>query len=200
MDPREKLLKLLHTSLQTENPQLTDELVRRSDFVQAGKGARLYREGEQIEECYFLLSGVVRMYYKNPEGEEVTEWIYYEPGTIIHPSFKLCDCNTAKASCEVLTDSELAHIPLASLLEVMRLYPEFEQLRVGVLQRTLARQTVLRRTMSHKSPSERYAWFVENWTELVETIPQKYIASFLGMTPVSLSRIRSRYKGKPAEE
>lgn len=200
MESRDNFRECLCLTLQTDHKQIIDELVRRSEFVRKEKGTKLFREGEVIRDCYFLLDGVVRMFFTDAEGEEITEWINFEPGAIIHPSYKLCDGNTAKASSEAVTECELAHIPLDSLLEVMELYPEFEHLRVRVLQDTLGRQAILKRSLTHKSPSERYDWFVETWPELAGRVPQKYIASFLGMTPVSLSRIRSRYRDKQTEE
>ena len=196
MDSRAKLQALLHQTLHTDQDQVVDELVRESSFVRAEKGTKLFREGEQIRDCYLLMSGVVRAFFVTADGEELTEWFNFRPGDIIHPSYRMLDENTAKASVEAATECELAHIPMASLMEVVRLHPEFDQIRVRVLQTTLERQAVLKRSLVYKSPSARYEWLMENWPELVGTVPQKHIASFLCMTPVSLSRIRSRYKKK----
>ena len=200
MDPHDNLRECLQRMLHTDHEQILDELACRTQIVQAPKGTTLFREGELIEDVYFLKEGIVRMFYTDASGEEITEWINYRPGTVIIPTYSLSETIYAKASGETLTDSELVHIPLSSLMEVAQLYPEFDQIRICLLQSTLERQTILKRTMTHKTPSERYAWMVENHANLIERIPQKYLASLLGMTPVSLSRIRSRYRDKQTEE
>ena len=200
MDAREKLYYYIGLTLQTDNEQILDALADHSEIFRAPKGTVLYREGETIEDGYALIDGIVRAFYMDPDGREITEWIIYRPGTIILPCYIMSDLMVAKASADAVTDCEILRIPVARLVEFSERLPEFNQARIRVLQSALEQQAAFKRSLSHKSPAERYAWLVENRPEIMEKVPQKYIASFLGITPVSLSRIRSRYKGKPAEE
>ena len=200
MDARERLYHFLALTLQTDNEQILDALADRSEIIRVPKGTMLYREGETIEDGYSLIDGIVRAFYTDPDGREITEWIVYRPGTIILPCYVLSDSMQAKASGEAVTDCEILSIPLSSLTELSERSPEFNQVRVRVLQARLESQAAFKRNLAHKSPAERYAWLMENRAEIMEKVPQKHIASFLGITPVSLSRIRSRYKEKPAEE
>ena len=200
MDARERLHHFLGLTLQTDNEQILDALADHSDFIRVPKGTMLYREGEMIEDCYALIDGIVRTFYTNSDGREITEWIIFRPGTIILPCYVLSDRMQAKASAEAVTDCETLRIPLSCLTELSERLPEFNQVRVRVLQERLESQAAFKRSLAHKSPAERYAWLMENRAEIMESVPLKHIASFLGITPVSLSRIRSRYKEKTAEE
>ncbi|MBR4132803.1 MAG: Crp/Fnr family transcriptional regulator [Oscillospiraceae bacterium] len=200
MDKELNVYEFLQSSLMTDNEQLLNALASRVSLRRVAKGTRLFQEGEQLEDFYLLYSGILRAFYQAANGMEITEWLLSRPGMIIFPNYSLDKGFIADTSTETLTDSELLHIPLAELLEIVRACPELPQIRFRLLVAALDSQNKLKRNLTHRLPAERYAWLVENRPELVESVPQKYIASFLGMTPVSLSRIRSRYKEKPAEE
>ena len=198
MEARDQLLEFLRMSFQTDHEQILDALSNMVHMVAVPKGTSLFRAGECTEEAFLLYDGIVRMYYVNENGVEVTEWLPNCPGSVIYSSYKLEVRDIAKVSCDAVTDCVLVRFCAADLLELSQRQPEFDQIRLRKLQETLDRQAKLKRIMEHRTPSERYAWLQENRSWIVEKVPQKYIASFLGMTPVSLSRIRSRYKKKDA--
>ena len=200
MDDEKSFLDFYRKALKTDNLEFLSALASRSTSRQAAKGTRLYQEGEEIKDCYFLCSGIIRVFYQAADGTEITEWLLSHYGALIFPNYTLKNGPYADSSAETLTDCELLHIPLAELLEVSRRYPEMERIRFRMLLTALENQRELRRNLSHRSPAERYAWLMENRAEMMEKVPQKYIASFLGITPVSLSRIRSRYKQQSNEE
>ena len=196
METRDQLLEFLRTSFQTDHEQILDTLINAARVVSLPKGTELFRAGECTEEGYLLYDGIVRQYYLNENGDEVTEWLINAPGSVVYSSYELKIKDYAKVSCQTVTDCTLVRFRAAVFLELSDRVPEFREVRLRKLQETLDRQARLKRIMEHRTPSERYAWLVENRPWLAERVPQKYIASFLGMTPVSLSRIRSRYKEK----
>ena len=198
METRDQLLEFLRMSFQTDHEQILDAISDIARMIAVPKGTNLFRAGDCTEEGYLLFDGIVRQYFLDENGDEVTEWLPNCPGSVIYSSYKLKTKDIAKVSCDTVTDCTLVRFCTADLLELSERIPEFQRIRVRKLQETLDRQARLKRIMEHRTPSERYAWLVENRPWLVERVPQKYIASFLGMTPVSLSRIRSRYKQKEA--
>ena len=198
METRDQLLEFLRMSFQTDHEQILDAISDIARMIAVPKGTNLFRAGECTEEVYLLFDGIVRQYFLDENGDEVTEWLPNCPGSVIYSSYKLKTKDIAKVSCDTVTDCTLVRFCAADLLELSERIPEFQRIRVRKLQETLDRQARLKRIMEHRTPSERYAWLVENRPWLAERVPQKYIASFLGMTPVSLSRIRSRYKQKDA--
>lgn len=198
METRDQLLEFLRMAFQTDHEQILDAFSDIARMVTVPKGTSLFRAGDCTEEGYLLFDGIVRQYFLDENGDEITEWLPNCPGSVIYSSYKLITKDIAKVSCDTVTDCTLVQFCAADLLELSERIPEFQQIRVRKLQETLDRQARLKRIMEHRTPSERYAWLVENRPWLAERVPQKYIASFLGMTPVSLSRIRSRYKQKDA--
>ena len=200
MDAANNILEFYRTALETDDMEFLSALASRSSFTQAAKGTRLFQEGEPVEDCFFLSDGVIRVFYRAADGTEITEWLLSRAGSLIFPNYSVDNDPIASTSAETLTDCELIHIHLATLIEVARNCPEIDRIRFRLLLKALERQNELKRNLTHRLPAERYAWLVENRPELAEKVPQKFIASFLGMTPVSLSRIRSRYKERTTEE
>ena len=200
MDAGINFLDFYRATLKTDNLEFLSALASQSSCRRVAKGTSLFQEGERIEDCYFLRDGIIRVYYLAADGAEITEWLISRFGALIFPNYSVDNDPFAKTSAETLTDCELIHIPLAELMEVSRGFPEMDRIRFRMLLRALEGQNELRRNLTHRLPAERYAWLLENRPEITEKVPQKYIASFLGMTPVSLSRIRSRYKQQSSEE
>ncbi len=193
MDTYQIAMDLLKERLQTDNEALLQDLAMRSEFVCLKKGSVLVREGEVLTDCYCLVDGVIRIYYMF-NGEEITESLFSEPGTVIYPSVFLKKNDTANAAVALLTDCTLLHVTANDLFEVMRVHPDYVQLQLQLVLRFVDKIFGVKREMTHMNPTERYLWFAKRRPDLVEKVPQKYIASYLGMTPVSLSRIRGKIR------
>ena len=168
---------LLAETLQTEH------LARGEHFVQAG---------EQRSALALMLSGSCRLYYPLPSGEERTTYFFFEN----HLLGDYAGCLTGQPSqfsIQALTDSELVvfdYAVLRRLYDERAVYGRFgrllaEYLLLGTDAR-LTEQLLL-------SPEERYrALLASGKTKILERIPQHLVAHYLGITPVSLSRIRGR--------
>ena len=198
METRDQLLEFLRMAFQTDHEQILDAISDIARMIAVPKGTSLFRAGDCTDKVFLLYDGIVRQYYLDENGDEITEWLPNCPGSVIYSSYKLKREDHAKVSCDTVTDCRLVRFRAADLLELSERIPEFQQIRLRKLQETLERQARLKRIMEHRTPSERYAWLLENRPWIVEKVPHKYTASFLVMTPVSLSRIRSRYKQKDA--
>ena len=198
MDVFETAKELFREHLEMDNDAFLNELAGDADYVEVPKGTVLFREGEPIRDCYALLEGLMRWSYVL-DGEEITEALICDRGTVVYPSFFLRSDAPANASVLTLTDCKLLHIPAGVLLEMKRRYPEFAEAHLFLVERFTERVAKFRRAIMPLSPTKRYQYFAEKRPYLAENVPQKYIASFLGMTPVSLSRIRSRIKEMEAE-
>jgi CRP-like cAMP-binding protein len=165
-----------------------------------GRGEHFVQAGEYLPELALLLSGTCRLYYPRPDGEERTTYFFFEnhllgdyPGCLTGQPSQL--------SIQALTDSELVvfdYAVLRQLYEERPVYGRFGRLvaeyhMLGTDAR-LVEQLML-------SPEERYrALLASGKTKILERIPQHLIANYLGVTPVSLSRIRGRVARKPGKE
>ena len=161
-------------------------------YREVPKKFTLVEEGHVARELYFINKGCLRFYY-NRDGDEVTGFIFLENlfATALD-SFLQQESSTQIV--ETLEDSELLVVSYSGLQRLYEYSTNFQ-----VFGRKLAEQRLVnaQRILSSyilDSPEERYRKLVATQPEWLQRVPQHYIASFLGITPVSLSRIRKRIR------
>lgn len=164
-------------------PHLSIKTLRKNElFIQEGKKAK---------EIGLVLEGMFRQYYTK-DGEEKTTYFFFEN----HFISGYISCITGKPSLlsiEALSDAvciTFSYTVLQELFEKSMAWQKFgrliaEYLTVGLEERMVS--------LLLQSPEERYIDLLHsNKTKILERIPQHYIANYLGITPVSMSRIRNR--------
>jgi CRP-like cAMP-binding protein len=159
---------------------ITDELadvLARSSFVQTyRKGAVLLREGDRASKGYFILKGCIRSYVLNESvlpiglGKDVLSTHFLE-------------CLEDTVTVESSPDQEAR--TLAEYPQLKAVCLAMSEIMAEKLQENLARYRT-------STPEERYKDLVERRPDLLQRIPQYQIASYLGVKPESLSRIRRR--------
>lgn len=154
------------------------------------KGTVLLREGQVAKECYFVLKGLVREYYLK-EGEERSTNFFTE----MEPVNSFTSHTGGKASKHFLVCTEdcVLTVGTDSLeQEMCRRIPRLESIiRQEVENNTGKMQDEMAKFIT-SSPEELYTDLVENRPELLNRVPQHQIASYLGVKPETLSRIRKR--------
>jgi CRP-like cAMP-binding protein len=153
------------------------------------------QEGKQEKNIAFVIEGNLRQFYTK-DGEEKTTYFYFEN----HLMSSYVSCITGKPSqlsIEALTDCQLlvfTYETLQSLYRQSQHWERFGRLLAEYLSIGLEERMV---GLLMLSPEERYHQLLEsNKQKILERIPQHYIANYLGITPVSLSRIRNRIHKK----
>ncbi|MEI6409943.1 MAG: Crp/Fnr family transcriptional regulator [Bacteroidota bacterium] len=148
-------------------------------------------EGKRAYDIGFVVEGMFRHFYTK-DGEEKTTYFYFEN----HFITSYISCITGQPSqltIEALSDASYLSLPykvLADLFEKSMAWQRFgrliaEYLAIGLEERMVSLLT--------QSPEERYMDLLQgNKKKIIERIPQHYIATYLGITPVSMSRIRNR--------
>lgn len=179
--------------------QLTDQdwelLVPYLTYRHLKKGEYWIAEGKKEQQIGFVLNGNMRHYYIH-DGEEKTTYFYFE-NHLVSSYFSALTNQPSLLTIEALTDCQLLIFPyklLLSLYDSSHLWERFgrklaEYLALGLEER-MAGLLIL-------TPEERYLQLLqEHKKKIIERIPQHLIANYLGVTPVSLSRIRGRISGK----
>lgn len=153
-------------------------------------GDVLLREGEISNLSYFNIKGCVRMYYL-VDGEEKTTY-YYTENKFITSFRSFTNRIPADHYLECIEDCELVLVSYEVEQKLLQKYPKLESFARVILETELANYQHMVSSYIISNPENRYRNFVENHPELLQRIPLYQLASYLGITADSLSRIRSR--------
>jgi CRP-like cAMP-binding protein len=154
------------------------------------KGDYFLKTGKPCDKLSFIQSGLLRIFITT-DGKEVTQWISTS-GYFVTDLSSLLFESPARWTIQALTDSVLYTINREDYKTIGNLVPQWHELEKLFIAKCF---TILEdRIFSHLSMTaeERYNLFFENNKELFNQVPLQYIASMLGMTPETFSRIRKR--------
>jgi len=152
------------------------------------KNSTIQRPGTACRTLYFVEEGIARIYYQNEE-REVTEHFAYHGNMIIRAESLFSGKPTAKG-IEAVTDIRLAAIAAPALFGLFNAHPGIERMFHQLIVREYVAALHRAESLQLKSATERYRE-LEQATPLLQHVPLKHIASYLGITQVSLSRIRA---------
>ena len=158
-------------------------------FRSVKKGTILLREGQKSKESYFVLKGCIRTYYV-VDGEEKTTAFYTEMDALTPPCVISKTPSEFYISC--IEDSILTVSDLEMELEMNSKFPKFETMCRILSEELLAKERIDFDEFKTSSPEQRYLNLIERRPDLVQRVPQHQLASYLGITPQSLSRLRAR--------
>lgn len=159
----------------------------------------LIREGEIRKDIFFIRRGLVRSFRINSKGDEITTLLRWEHQVVASPDIILFD-QPSQAYFEALEPTEVFSLNYDVLQSIVSKNPKLEANRKFVFQEML-KQTLQRiDSFVLLSPEERYIEFVRSNPDIVNRVPNKYIANILGITPVSLSRIRKRIASRQGKK
>lgn len=159
-------------------------------IVQFKKGTVLLREGQIAMDSYFTLEGCVRQYYLI-DGEEKTVSFFTE-GESISSLNSYLHGTPANHFLECVEDCTLAILNVDKERELYKKVRGFESLCRASVEEDYAKQQQLMAAFIIKTPEERYLDLLEHRADLLQRVPQYHLASYLGVKPESLSRIRRR--------
>lgn len=158
-------------------------------FRSVPKGTVLLREGQKSKESYFVLKGCIRTYYV-VDSEEKTTAFYTEMDVLTPPCVVSKTPSEYYVSC--IEDSILLVSNSDTEKEVNRKFPKFEMMCRMLSEELLAKQRVDFDEFKTSSPEQRYLKLLQSRPDLIQRVPQHQLASFLGIQPQSLSRLRAR--------
>jgi CRP/FNR family transcriptional regulator, anaerobic regulatory protein len=152
------------------------------------KGKIILKETEVCENLWFLANGLLRSYHKIG-NKEVTSRIMFTNHIVIAAGsfFKQ---TPATESIEALSDCTLLSISFSSLQKIYKEFPQFN-LHTRIITEDYFYKQELRLYMLRQPDAlSKYNYFIENYHSYLKDIPLMYIASFINITPETLSRLR----------
>lgn len=153
------------------------------------KGHILLKEGQISNEYFIVQEGLVRSYVYNYQGEDITTGFAKEKDILIEVASIFARVPT-REYMQCLTDVKLWRIGFQDFEKLFDLYPAFREWGRAWMSRELYKNKNRATEMITLPATERYLQLLENHPQVVLQSPLKYIASYLGVTDTSLSRIR----------
>ncbi|NQX81222.1 MAG: Crp/Fnr family transcriptional regulator [Flavobacteriaceae bacterium] len=174
-----------------------DELLLLANAVERrtyNKNDIIFTEGEISSEIYFISNGCVRLFY-NVDSNDKTAFFYTE-GQFICAGESYTYNIPATENYQAVEKTEIYVFTKTKIESLLREVPKFEVIaRIATENELITCQKVIASFVT-KSAEERYTDLLNTQGELFQRVPQKYIASFLGVSPETLSRIKSRVHKK----
>ncbi|MBU7571143.1 Crp/Fnr family transcriptional regulator [uncultured Flavobacterium sp.] len=158
------------------------ELLKKGDFF--------LETGKKCDRLSFIQSGFLRIFLET-KSKEITQWISTKGYFVTDLSSFIFD-HPARWTIQALTDVEIYTIRKSEYAKIKTVLPKWPELEKQFIVHCFT--TLEDRVFSHLSMTaeERYCFFFENNKELFNQVPLQYIASMLGMTPETFSRIRKK--------
>lgn len=175
-----------------------EELFNAISLREIPSGTILLSEGEIATKLFIVIRGCLRSYFIKEDGKEITFQFFIENQLV--SSFESATTGAPSRSyIEAIEDSIIGALPIKSFQGIVSTCDSMRNGFNGFLMKRLV--YYMNRCSSYilDNPEKRYLKLVEENPDLVARLPKQYIASYLGVTPVSLSRIRSRLKKKPGK-
>jgi len=176
------------TDLDEEQQQ---EIINQLHIETFKKGTAFLQQGEIPKKCYFILRGCVRQYSIDEDGREVTSNFYTEEQTIALFNHHKQD----KSSPYTFTCTEDCIMVIGELdieREMYSKYPQLEHMTRLMIVENFSKLNEEYAAFIASPPEERFKTLLKNRPSLINRVPQHQLASYLGMTAESLSRIKKR--------
>jgi len=153
------------------------------------KNRIIEEEGKIPRYLYFVVSGFMRLFHYNENGDEITTHINCPPG-FITSYFNFINQAKSAENLECITECELLRITKKDLDLLTQGSAALKDFSISVFQQSLAYNENRSKELATLTAEQRYKKLIENYPSIIHNVPIQYIASFLGMKPESLSRIR----------
>lgn len=168
------------------------EILSVSEMRKLVSGEYLIRQGEINHHLNFLIQGIVRGSMIDINGKDITDCIVFQCGSPIMPDNDFG--GPASTALEALEDSVIVSIPLEKVQTLLTQYPSLNNIYQYLLLNSANLHRTLKIVTYQYTAAQRYQWFLENYPGIIDRVSHKYIASFLNMTPVTLSKVRTALK------
>ena len=138
---------------------------------------------------YFIDKGFMRLFYYDENGDEITTYLC-SPNGFIASFLNLINQLPATENVECITDCQLLKISRQNLISLIDKSENFKMFSLSIFEKVMALSQIRANDLATLTAELRYKKMIAEQPHLLQNIPIQYIASFLGIKPQSLSRIR----------
>lgn len=167
-----------------------EELEKRLVIEEYPKGSMVCREGENCKGVYYINKGLARLYY-TVDGREICTGFAKE-GEYLSEYDSFLTQTPASQSMDVLEDTVVINLPYEKMQNLYSNYPIFNQAGRKIAEGLFILISRYNTRLLTLSPEDRYQYIIDNQYHLIQRVPQYMLASFIGISPEHLSRIRKK--------
>ena len=165
----------------------------RLKHLSLGKGEHLVRQGEIPDKLAFIAEGLFRVYYITEEGDEKI-LVFREEGRMLSAFSAFLQNKDSWFGIQALEKSELLYISLNDYRQYLQEDPCWQVINSRYVEMIFIEKEKRESEFLSDDAETRYKKFLRKYPDLENRISQYHIASYLGITPVALSRIRKKIK------
>lgn len=181
-----------------QSPELLDKLVEVSRVLTLQKGEILNKKGERQTMVAFLVDGLIRGIDEDSEGKEQTIGFVVHRGDVALSNMDLAGCHIS--TDQALVPTTIIQLPIDCVVHAMKDEPEVTRIyREQIVKWGMIYQSRAV-SLSQGDATKRFEWFCKEYPGMIDMVNNRYIASFLGITPVTLSRLRHGVATKVGRE
>jgi len=149
------------------------------------------RQGEKAKKLAFLEKGIMRVFYQNEAGEEFNKLFIKNPA-IVAAYASLITKEPAIIDIQCLTECNILEATFEEIVSLYEEHPSIERLNRKIAEDFFVEKEKREMSLIVNDATERYALFLAEFPGLENDITQYHIASYLGITPTQLSRVRAK--------
>ncbi|WP_298220890.1 Crp/Fnr family transcriptional regulator [Flavobacterium sp.] len=192
MDHTNDLEIAIETISKNYSPLTVDcknDLKKASKLVCLDKSSEIVKEGQFADKLYFIVNGCVRAFY-NKDGKEITDWFAFE-GDFISSRNSFYQKVISNYNIELLEQTTFLEISREAILILLDKHHCFERLGRIAITKTMLQLQERIVSMQFETAQQKYENLIKLRPDILQRVPLTFIASHLGITLETLSRIRS---------
>lgn len=169
--------------------ELQKRIISKSKHKEISKHHKLLSEGEICDTFVFMRKGIIRHSFSDINGDDITKNFIVGPAYFFYSFSSFISQKPSSIECETLSDVELYEMSLKDFNYMLN-EGEFNKLWNGHLSQYIIKKELKELSLMKDSALKRYEIFLHDFPGLLNQIPHYYIASYLSISPETLSRIR----------
>ena len=177
----------------TLNKQQIDLIASKATLLELRKDDYYWEAGKMVKRIGFLTDGVIRVFYFNDKGEEITRY-FLDENHLILSGHSIDEIYTPSEYLAAVTDCKLLVFSKKDWKEIADTIIGWDTIIQKITTKYHREKIARRSELVSQDATTRYLDFMENFPALANRVPLSFIASYLGITQSSLSRIRKNIR------
>lgn len=186
------LLDLFNT-IHPLDTEVSEQLKDSFEIITTDKKQVLVKEGDVCNYVYLLLDGLARMYYIK-EDMEICSLFFFEPNHLFTVPNSFYSRQPGYHFIETLEVCTLGRISYNKLQQLYTTYPALNFVGRVITENYFVKSEERLYLLRKRTAEERYMYIVERYPMILQKIPLTYVATYLGITLETLSRIRNKIR------